>query len=170
MERQIVLNDFTQTFSDLENVISLFKSENFNEVPFNDSWTPAQVVQHLILANENFAAILNGSTKETTRAIDEQLSRLKSLFLNFELKMKSPVFILPAIGPYDQQQQVEIISNIKNDCLNAITALDLSRTCLDFELPSFELLTRLEAIYFVIYHTQRHTRQLKEIAKFLKLY
>jgi len=168
MEREIILNDFVHTFSTLEEVISLFKEEDFNEVPFKDSWTPAQVAQHLILANKNFAAILNGSTKETNRAIDHHIANLKSLFLNFEIKLKSPAFILPTNEYHSQHEQLDAIRQIKTDCIKAIEELDLSKTCLDFELPSFGFLTRFEAIYFVIYHTQRHIHQLKEIDKFLK--
>ncbi len=167
MNKQAIIGDFNHTFVALEDAIGLFNAEEFNEVPFKDSWTPAQVVQHVILANGNFAAVLRGTTKETTKAVDENIAKLKAIFLNFELKMKSPEFILPNAEHHGQEEQLNIIKGIKNDCIKAIEELDLTETCLDFELPTFGFLTRLEAIYFVIFHTQRHTRQLQEIAKFL---
>ncbi len=45
----------------------------------------------------------------------------------------------------------------------AIKTLDLSATCTVFELPGFGEFTRSEWIWFAIYHTQRHTHQLKNI-------
>jgi hypothetical protein len=41
--------------------------------------------------------------------------------------------------------------------------LDLSKTCQGFQLPGSAAFTRAEWIWFAIYHTQRHTRQLKNI-------
>lgn len=83
--------------------------------------------------------------------------------------MKSPAFILPTIKEYDREEQVRKIKHIHADMLDSIEKLVLSKTCLDFELPSIGLMTQLEAIYFVIFHTQRHTLQLNEIDQFLKL-
>jgi hypothetical protein len=44
-----------------------------------------------------------------------------------------------------------------------LVSLDLTPTVLAFELPVIGSLTRLEAIRFVTYHTQRHNHQLKNI-------
>ncbi len=50
----------------------------------------------------------------------------------------------------------------------AMETMDLSKTCLAFELPVLGFLTRLEAIYFILFHTQRHIQQLKNIYQKLK--
>ena len=47
--------------------------------------------------------------------------------------------------------------------IEAIKTLNLSETCTAFELPGFGEFTRAEWIYFAMYHTQRHTHQLKKI-------
>ena len=44
-----------------------------------------------------------------------------------------------------------------------IRLLDLSATCLDFEMPGIGALTRLEWLWFYVWHTQRHLRQVKNI-------
>ena len=48
--------------------------------------------------------------------------------------------------------------------IEAARTLDLSLTCIDFEIPTFGLFTRLEFVWFYIVHTQRHTFQLQKIA------
>ncbi|MFA6275317.1 MAG: DinB family protein [Pedobacter sp.] len=159
-----VQTDFNTTFSDLEKAISLIEQENFNRIPFPNSWTAGQVVQHIILSSGGFAGVLNAAVKPSDRAADELIPRIKADFLNFGIKMKSPDFILPEDKKYNKEDLLGTIKGIKKDILKEIETLDLTQMCLAFELPGYGFLTRLEAIYFVIYHTQRHVHQLNNIA------
>lgn len=163
MNKEIVLADFNQTFNELEQLINAFSYDTFNQVPFEGSWTPGQVVQHIILASSGFVQVLNGEVATTERAIDELVPRIKADFLNFEIKFNSPDFILPESKDYDKDRQLAKVNHIKHEIADSIPALELDKTCLTFELPGYGKLTQLEAIYFVIYHTQRHIHQLKKI-------
>jgi hypothetical protein len=169
MNKDALITSFNETFSDLEDTISLFDDYRFNQIPFEGSWTPGQVVEHIKLANGGFVHVLNGEVATTERPIDEKVATLKDIFLNFNTKLKSPDFIKPPIHDYDKEQLLVEISAIKKKIAKEIPALDLSKTCMSFELPGMGHLTRLEAIYFVIFHTQRHVHQLKNIYQYLKL-
>jgi hypothetical protein len=46
-----------------------------------------------------------------------------------------------------------------------MNTLDLDMTCLDFDIRTFGYLTRLEAVYFFLYHTKKHIHQLQNIVK-----
>ncbi|WP_397300805.1 DinB family protein [Pedobacter sp. UC225_61] len=164
MKTMQVQDDLNNTFSDLEKAISLIDQENFNTIPFPNSWTAGQVVQHIILASGGFAEILNATVKPSDRAADELIPRIKTDFLNFGIKMKSPDFILPDDKTYTKDELLNTIQGIKTSISKEIETLDLTQLCLAFELPVYGFLTRLEAIYFVIYHTQRHVHQLNNIA------
>jgi hypothetical protein len=168
MNKEIALRDFESTFSELEKVVLLFNNDHYNKVPFEGSWTAAQVVQHIVLSSSGFAQILNAEVKETDRPIDELLPKLKSIFLDFTSKMKSPDFILPELKNYDEEQHLSIVKSLKYEIGKAISDLSLDKTCLAFELPNLGCLTRLESVYFVVYHTQRHTHQLREIDRVIK--
>ncbi|WP_379090055.1 DinB family protein [Pedobacter sp. UC225_65] len=168
MNKEIILKDFRDTFSALINSIAAFDDESFNTVPFENSWTAGQVGQHLILANTGFAAVLNAKVKDTDRKIDELVARLQADFLNFDIKMQSPDFIHPEKKDYNKADQLAKMKEIEEVTIKEIAVLDLSKTCLAFELPGYGFLTRLEAIYFVIYHTQRHTQQLNRIHNAIK--
>ena len=82
--------------------------------------------------------------------------------------MNSPDFIRPEKKNYDKDGLLAALSGIKADITTSAATLDLSQTCLSFELPVLGFLTRLEAVTFVICHTRRHTHQLKNI--YSKLY
>ncbi|TKC06559.1 DinB family protein [Pedobacter polaris] len=169
INKEEVKNDFIKVFSAFENSIHLFDDQNFNTVPFAESWTPGQVVRHVVLASDGFEHILKGEVKDTERPFDELKPRVKADFLNFGIKMKSPDFILPKMKDYDKEQLTTKIRSIKEAIVHEIDALDLTKTCLGFEIPGYGFFTRYEAIYFVIYHTQRHNHQLNEIYRFLKI-
>ncbi|MBE7179216.1 MAG: DinB family protein, partial [Mucilaginibacter polytrichastri] len=51
----------------------------------------------------------------------------------------------------------------RNDVIATARDMDLSMLCLGFDFPGLGFLTRYEWLYFNIYHTQRHIRQLRNI-------
>jgi uncharacterized damage-inducible protein DinB len=137
--------------------------EQFNIVPFEGSWTAGQLAQHMILSNSGFADIVNGPVKNTDRAVDENVPQLRRDFLNFDIKMQTPDFIRPEKKDYDKDDALAALNNIRMQISEAAETLDLTKTCLAFEVPVLGYLTRFEAINFVDVHTQRHVHQLKNI-------
>lgn len=168
MDKDEIIIDFSKVFAALEKTVELFNESSFNEIPFEGSWTPGQVVEHILWSDAGFVEVLNAEVDDTVRPIDELKTQLKTIFLNFGTKMKSPDFILPELKEYDKDKHLIKINQIKEGILKAINELDLTKTCVSFALPGLGNLTRYEAIYFVIYHTERHTHQLNEIYRFLK--
>jgi hypothetical protein len=163
MDRQKTLLDFEETFNNLEQTINLFDDQSFNQVPFEGSWTPGQVVQHINLSSEGFAKVLNAEVKEADRPIDQLIPKLEAIFLDFTSKMQSPDFILPESKTYDRGEHLITVKRIKQEIAKAILEQPLEKICLAFELPTIGYLTGVEAVYFVVFHTKRHINQLKEI-------
>lgn len=158
-----LISEIDNTVNDLTSTLDLFNNETFNKVPFQGSWTAGQVAQHMLMSAAGVADALRGKTERSTRQPDEHVAMLRSLFLNFDIKMKSPDFILPSDAPKDQAE-------LKEKLMQAFTVLrqvaknaDLTAMCMDFEMPTLGFMTRLELINFAIVHTQRHIRQLKNI-------
>jgi len=158
-----VINEAEGTLSALENLFSNFNAKQVNEVPFAGSWTAGQLANHLIMANGGFVEVINGPTTETSKPADIMVERIKGDFLNFNIKFDSPEFIYPEHKDYDKAELLAKLKQIRSNVSDVLTKLDLTKTCTAFELPVYGFLTRLEAIYFIIYHTQRHTQQLKNI-------
>ena len=158
-----VFKEAEGTLSALENLLSNFSAKQVNEVPFAGSWTAGQLASHLIMANGGFVEVINGPTTETNKPADIMVESIKNDFLNFNVKFDSPEFIYPENKEYDRAELLAKLKQIRNHVAEVITTLDLTKTCTAFELPIYGFLTRLEAVYFIIYHTQRHTRQLKNI-------
>lgn len=163
---QEVTTAINDTETQLLKIIALFKQEDFNTVPFEGSWTAAQVCEHLIKGVD--PGILYTGVQEAKRKPDEKVGTVKKIFLDFTIKMKSPDFIVPS----NTAQEIEVVSAILEKSWKAIREaaenMDLSATCTDFSIPGFGDFTRLEWIWFYIFHTRRHIHQLKNILQSLK--
>ncbi|TCD12053.1 DinB family protein [Pedobacter frigidisoli] len=158
-----IINEAKDALGGLKNLLSKIEESDINKIPFEGSWTAGQLAEHMALSNAGFVEMINGPVKETNKPADLMVVKLKEIFLNFNTKMDSPAFIFPADKVYDKNELLDRFESIQKDLVKSVNELDLTKTCTSFELPNMGFLTRLEAVYFVIYHTQRHTHQLKNI-------
>lgn len=157
-----LLGEMEITLKELKEVLSSFRDEQLNVVPFEGSWTAAQVMEHL-LKSYGVVETVNGEVKETERPPDENIEDIKATFLNFDVKFDAPEFILPSGRSFKKEELLSALENSTAELCEVIKTLDLSKTCLDFSIPQAGEYTRLEWLHLALYHTQRHIRQLKNI-------
>nr|WP_294790144.1 DinB family protein [uncultured Mucilaginibacter sp.] len=157
-----ILQELADTKAELIEAISAIDRETFNTIPFEGSWTAAQVSEHILKALG--ADLLYADTTPTDRQPDEKVKAIADLFLNFEIKMKSPDFILPDDKPKDKDVLLKGLEKIFDRLIHAAETLNLTEICTVFEVPGFGPFTRLEFLWFFNVHTKRHIRQLKNIA------
>ncbi|HEX5149936.1 MAG TPA: DinB family protein [Parafilimonas sp.] len=144
-------------------LISLVQNEDektLNTIPFKNSWTAAQVLIHITKSNKAIAQGLQMQGILAERDPEEKAEQLKKMFLDFTVKFKSPAFIIPEKGHHNK---AETINTLKA----SIESLQVKRNETDLSeiisLPAFGEITKLELLHFVLYHTQRHINQLKNI-------
>lgn len=158
-----MISPIVVTLAQLEETVDSFNEDDLNRVPFQGSWTAGQVARHLIISNSGFLQMLHGPVKDTLRDPNQFVENIKADFLNFNIKMKNPDFTEPENIHYKKEKLLTDMGRISEGLNQAANALDLAQTCTSFELPVYGFLTRAEAIAFVLYHTQRHIHQLKNI-------
>ena len=162
-----LLKDTHSTFGELYRSMNLFKDEQVDRVPFEGSWTPGQVMEHMYKALAGIPRLCLGDTQEAQRAQDEKAQGIRSLFLDFSTKFKSPDFIEPTETQHDKTRLLAQFKKTEADFVEVIAGQDLSRLCAGAELPGFGQLTCYEWLDFGLVHTQRHIRQLNNIFKTL---
>lgn len=159
-----LLKELDITARELLQIIAGFSQEQFNKIPFTGSWTAGQVSEHLLKSVEGMPALITGNTRPTTeRKPDAHVMTIESIFLDFDTKMKSPDFILPADGPHDRNALLTSFRACLDEIAMKARTIDLTLTCTDFPFPGIGELTRWELICFAICHARRHTLQLKNI-------
>jgi hypothetical protein len=168
MDIQLTKEEVSNTLTELTEQFLSIEDSKINTVPFTDSWTAGQLIQHVILSAGGMVQLVNGPVSDTKRDPEEHIPKLRKAFLDFNTKMKSPDFIVPEFKNYNRADLIKKLRNIKDELLNSVQILDLEETCTLFEMPNLGYLTRAEAIEFAIVHTQRHVHQLKNIIKHLR--
>ena len=166
---EALLKEITETFSKLIHVFSKISNAQVDVVPFEGSWTAGQVAEHIVKAVSGMPELLNAQVEPANRPYDEQVEGLKKVFLDFNLKMKSPEFIVPTETQHDQADLLKTFSRLGKEMEDAAINLDLTLLCKAMELPGNGYLTRFEWLSFALVHTQRHIHQLQKIGEKLKL-
>ena len=161
---EAILSRLEAATDELTGLLSSLSETELNTRPFDGSWTAAQVGEHL-LKSYGVGRILKAPVKKTERPSDQKVEAIKEVFLNFDIKMESPEFITPSDGHIDQATLLSSLSNVTSEIQATAEQLDLSETCTAFALPQMGEFTRLEWLHFMLYHTQRHNRQLKNICQ-----
>lgn len=156
-----LLGEFDKATSELMQLITAFDEKQFNTVPFEGSWTAGQLAEHLRKSYEA-KKTLQHPVKAADRKPDTFIEPIKKDFLNFTNKFNSPAFIVPEKKNYNKEVLLAQISQSREQIMEAIKTLDLLEGT-SFVLPGCGELTRLELIYFMVFHTQRHIHQLKNI-------
>lgn len=154
------LDKITNTFLSLVNSTS---ERMLDTVPFEGSWTVAQLASHVTKSNKAIAQALEMQGKPAERNIDERVEELKKTFLNYKVKFTSPEFILPTETIYSKEIVVGKLEDSIDRIKNLRSETDLSEV---INLPAFGEITKYELLNFVIVHTKRHTRQLKNMLRY----
>jgi len=161
-ELLVLLNE---TVSEILEVISFIDEKEINTIASEDSWTIAQVADHLIKSNHSIAQALDIHSLKYRSHADLRKEELESRFLNFSVKFKSPGFILPDKSYYDKEELIKDLSDSFRNLRDKSNHKDLSEIITH---RAFGDITKLELIYFVWYHSQRHLHQIKNIFQTLK--
>ena len=160
LNTQELFASLNETWSEFLNLVSSVDEQDINIVPFEDSWTVAQLATHIIKSNKAIVQALQMEGKPCNRNADERADELKKLFLDFTVKFQSPEFIVPEKKEYKKEAVAEQLENSIEQLKYLRTKANLYEIIM---LPAFGELTKFEILYFVSVHTQRHFRQLKNI-------
>lgn len=167
MNKTQVRSDLKQNTRELLQSISDFPEAHFNSHPSEGEWTAGQVAEHLIKVESSTVHLFAGSTEPSNRNPGLKISDIKDRLLDFNSKMKAFGPIIPDHKPKDKTAVLDKIQDLRQRLTGMIEIDDLTVLLTGFEHPLFGTLTRLEWIYFNIYHSRRHNRQIREIRRTL---
>jgi hypothetical protein len=160
-DQAALANALTTAFDEFISETIEVNSAIFNTAPFAGSWTPAQVVSHIILATDG---VPDGATAPLTeRSYDAFLPLIRPWWEDLNQKFKSPEALQPDKAPRSKEDLIVALQRIKAKDLEIVAHDDLTLICRDIELPSIGYLTRFEWLWFIQMHLKRHTYQLSRM-------
>ena len=159
-----LVNAVSGVFAELLQLYDSVDHERINDIPYPGSWTPGQLLDHVAKSTNGIASALMEDGKSTDRNVTERVPELKKVFLDFSNKMKSPDGIVPGNGPFEKQ---DVIDKLKISFEDFAKSAD--NTNLDGLVEGLLLgpITKLELLYFVLYHSTRHLEQMNRICNAL---
>jgi len=155
-----LFTSLNEIWSEFLNLVFSVDEQDINIVPFEDSWTVAQLATHVTKSNKAIVQALQMEGKACSRNADERTNELRKTFLDFTVKFQSPEFIVPEKKEYKKEAVVQQLENSIEQLRQLRTKANLYEIIM---LPAFGEVTKFEILYFVLVHTQRHLRQLKNI-------
>jgi uncharacterized damage-inducible protein DinB len=161
IDKQEVLVEVDDSTSNLLQTISDCSEENFNRNPCENCWSQAQVAEHILLLETKVNKALY-EADATERNADLKVGLLKKAMASFERKFTAPEFIQPTDLQKNKQELADALLKQRHILRNIIHTTDLTETP-TYKHPQIGDMTRLEWIYFIITHSDRHVQQMKNI-------
>ena len=156
-----LIHNIEQVNEMLVQLLQSVDERNFNQNPGTEKWSIAQVADHIRLSNNSVAKALALKGKPVDRNPGERVGELKKMFLDFQTKYQSPDFIVPSKNIYDPELLLKELQASMQLIRERMYEDDLDEL---INHPAFGDISKFEILHFVLYHTQRHVRQIKEIA------
>jgi DinB superfamily len=160
LAKEELLVSLKNIVAELMQVLNGFDGQNINTVPFEGSWTAAQVVDHITRSNMSITKAFTLKGAAINRDPAERVQELKNVFLNVNNRFQSPDFILPAQDVYEKKMLIALLNRSVDKIKEVSCQADLSEM---INHPAFGDITKFEILHFVLFHTQRHIRQLEKI-------
>jgi uncharacterized damage-inducible protein DinB len=155
-----LINQMEQISTELIDLLQEVSELHFNQQPATGKWSIAQVVDHLYLSNKSIGKALSLIGTPVDRDPAERINELKSVFLDFTQTYDSPAFILPRNEHYERTHLMDELLRSLQQIHRLMYKGELSES---INHPAFGDISKLEILHFVLFHTQRHTRQIKMI-------
>ncbi|MDR9417907.1 DinB family protein [Gracilimonas sp.] len=135
--------------------------DQFNTKPDAKSWSVADIVEHLYRTEFGFPKLFQGETdKDPNRNSEAIIESFRTKLLNTGKKVKASSVVVPKVQNKDRQDWLQKFKDQRKTIQEHIENLEADEICKMFEHPIFGYLTRAEWIYFGIYHTERHIKQM----------
>ncbi len=139
---------------------TLFDDSQVNKTIEENSWSAAQVAEHVIKSDTGMLKAL-AMPGNPTRKPDERVQELKEIFLNFNTKLQSPESIIPEQKEYRKEDLVQRFQTVTTELEQLAERINTNEIV---TIPALKEMSKLELLHFLTYHTTRHLHQLKKIA------
>jgi predicted transcriptional regulator YdeE len=160
-----LLHKINDTVNALKDLFATLAIHQINDIPFAGSWTAAQLLTHVTRSISAMAQAMEMPGKPANRDPAARVQELKDMFLDFSVKYVSPSFIVPENKMYKKEAVLADLENCHQQLIQNAAGATVAAI---ISLPAFGEITKMELLHFVLYHTQRHIRQLKNILQELQ--
>jgi uncharacterized damage-inducible protein DinB len=159
MNKETLLAQLEQSTERLLNTLSQFTPETFNQQRSEGEWSPSQIAEHLLKVDVTTNKALKSETVATNRPPDQKIALIRGA-MEDNTKRVSPERVHPSGEHWKPDAIMEQLKKQRKIMREAIASSDMTEACTSFKHPALGTLTKLEWVWFNIYHAERHIRQM----------
>lgn len=131
--------------------------------PAMNSWSIIETCEHILIIETAVTHIYRGKTEKADRNPTEKIEKIKYKFGDYTIKLTAG----EPIKPRGEYKDIGIVSKAIADNRSVMMKLlregGWDEICLDFSHAVFGFLTKIEWLYFCIFHAERHLHQMKAV-------
>lgn len=160
-----LLSEISSAVAGLTTLMATVDTHKVNTSPYNGSWTAPQLLNHVTKSINGMAKAMQTESAPANRNPSERVEELRKIFLDFSQKFQSPAFIVPDDHSYEQLLTINQLNEAFERFKESAGTANLEGL---IEGLPFGAVTKLEIVYFTLFHTQRHLHQMQKICEALK--
>jgi len=163
MITETIITDSQHNISFLKDSLTDVTEDLYKRHPEEGKWSIQQILEHLSVTEKGVLFMGQGQTTETDRDPSIIIHKVRDFLGDHTNKRPAPA---PVIPPGEDKSMAEFLSIIEDTRAAFIEQAKEKgwHEILDaFPHPLTGAMTRLEWMYFHIYHTERHLHQIKQI-------
>lgn len=161
--KERIIEDLKESTENVLQAIDNTPDEMFNR-QINGKWSASDHISHLTLLEKLILGVMQGERIPLEgREPDARIKVIERIFGDLDRKLHAPDALAPKEGDKDKERLIEQFSETRKQMISIIENEELDLLCLGFKHTFFKELTRYEWIYFTIYHSGRHAKQISSI-------
>jgi uncharacterized damage-inducible protein DinB len=153
--------DFLEDTKSIVDFVRSLDNQKLNTKPTAKEWSVLECLEHLIVIEKLAKKVFDLESVEPRRPYFSKIEMMKNGLLNFNEKYEASEIFLPT-GLYSDSNKA--LEDFENQRKEISKKGDLKLLYIGIEHPIFGKLTKLEWVYFCIFHAQRHFEQMKRVA------
>ncbi len=158
-EIETALNEST---AKLFREIGRFTPHSFNLSP-GPGWSAGQVTEHILLTDIAVFRVLQGELSFAGRKSDEKLPLIQAALVDRSRKLEATSAATPSDLLKDPFSLQEKIMRERNSIIQFLNTIEEDSLCVSRPHRFLGDLTITEWVWFLVYHTDRHIEQIKQI-------
>ncbi len=160
---EILTKDLHHNTQFLQSTLDSIPDAIMKHNPAPDKWSILTILDHLRVTDQSILRLGQSEASPTERDAMININKVKKVFQNHELQLPAPNAVLPKHDDKSKEELITELKDIRKATLAQGESLGWNGVLSNFSHPITGTMTRLEWLYFCIYHTERHIYQIEGI-------
>jgi len=163
MDTETIITDSEHNISFLKDSLTDVTDKIYKIHPEEGKWSIQQILEHLSVTEKGVLFMGQGQTTETDRDPSISIHKVRDFLSDQTNKRQAPTPVRPPGKDKAMSEFLKIIEETRSAFIEQAESKGWHSILDAFPHPLTGAMTRLEWLYFHIYHTESHLHQIKQI-------